>query len=131
MGQAKLIAVSAQTKTIRIVSAFVVVVTSASFSESANGQSAYRIAQMKSQRMANVGISRLAQAKSPYSTAPVGMRHIQPLRRPLGARYEGVGYSASSPAQAIRNACFYGHRPIKTYAVARGRDGYYATVYYR
>lgn len=96
------------------------------------GQSAQAIARQKSQRMAQVGFPRLAKrTPSPYSIAPYGMRHVQPLRQPRGSRGEGVGYSPYSPSQALRNACFYGQRPIIAQAVVRGRDGYYATVYYR
>ena len=95
------------------------------------GQSYYSLAQSKSQRMAQLGIQRLATFKSPYSIAPIGMRHVYPFRRPAGVRLEGVGYSAFSADQAIRNACHYGRRPIRTSAVVRGRDGYYATVFYR
>jgi len=92
----------------------------------------YRLAQMKSQRMASMGFRRLGRARpSPYSIAPMGMRHVMPFRRPLGVRREGVGFSAYSPGQAIRNACHYGRRPMVAHAVVRGRDGYYATVFYR
>jgi hypothetical protein len=97
----------------------------------AQGESPYQLAQRKSQRMARIGIQWLAGPKSRYSSAPVGMRHVFPFRRPAGVRYEGVGYSAFSPQDAIRNACHYGRRPILTSAVVRGRDGYYATVFYR
>jgi hypothetical protein len=96
------------------------------------GQSALAIAQQKSQRMAQVGFPRLAKrTPSPHSIAPYGMRHVQPLRQPRASRGEGVGFSPHSPGQALRNACFYGQRPIMAQAVVRGRDGYYATVYYR
>ncbi len=98
--------------------------------QQAYGQVDYRIAQLKSQRMAQLGFQRLARAKSPYSIAPIGMRHVLPFRRPAGVRFEGVGYSAFSPAEAIRNACHFGTRPIRASAVVRGRDGYYATVFY-
>jgi hypothetical protein len=95
-------------------------------------QSPQRMAQIKSQRMAQVGFPSLALSRpSPYSSAPLGMRHVYPLRRPAAVGREGVGYSPHSAAQAIRNACFYGQRPMIAQAVVRGRDGYYATVYYR
>lgn len=100
----------------------------------ASGQSAYSLAMLKSQRMAQLGIQRLVGPKSPSSIAPYGMRHVYPFRRPAGSRLfrsEGVGYSAFSASDAIRNACYYGRRPIRTSAVVRGRDGYYATVFYR
>jgi hypothetical protein len=99
-----------------------------------SGQSAYSLAMMKSQRMAQLGIQRLVAPKSGSSIAPYGMRHVYPFRRPAGSRLfrsEGVGYSPFSASDAIRNACHYGRRPIRTSAVVRGRDGYYATVFYR
>lgn len=99
-------------------------------SQQASAQADYRMAQLKSQRMAQLGFQRLARAKSPFSVAPIGMRHVFPFRRPAGVRFEGVGYSAFSPADAIRNACHFGRRPIRSLAVVRGRDGYYATVFY-
>lgn len=98
----------------------------------AQAQSAQQWAQIKSQRMASLGIRRLIAPPSENSIAPYGMRHVYPLRRPWGtARREGVGYSPFSASEAIRNACFYGRRPIVASAVVRGRDGYYATVYYK
>jgi hypothetical protein len=99
---------------------------------SAHAQSPRQLAIAKSQAMASVGFNQLRTPhRSPYSTAAIGMRHIAPQIQPRGTRAEGVGFSSSSPAQAIRNACHYGQRPIVAYAAVRGRDGYYATVYYR
>jgi hypothetical protein len=115
-----------------IFSAMFFALAAIAFTPSANAQAAYRMAQMKSQRMANIGFQRLRLArKSPYSIARNGMRHVMPFRRPLSARREGVGFSLYSPSQALRNACHYGSRPIIASSVARGRDGYYATVFYR
>jgi hypothetical protein len=46
-------------------------------------------------------------------------------------RYEGVGFSATSAQQAIRNCCYYGQRTPIEIAVSRGRNGWYACVRYR
>jgi hypothetical protein len=46
-------------------------------------------------------------------------------------RYEGVGFSAVSAQQAIRNCCYYGQRTPIEIAVSRGRNGWYACVRYR
>lgn len=48
-----------------------------------------------------------------------------------GGNYEGVGFSTSSPQQAIQSACYWGQRPVHQIGVARGADGWYATVLYR
>lgn len=90
------------------------------------------MAARKSRQMASIGINRLRKPyKSPYSNAPYGMRHVGSGALPAGAKYEGVGYSSYSASQAIRNASFYGRRPMVGARVARGRDGYFAAVYYR
>jgi hypothetical protein len=111
--------------------AIVVSAAVANIGEDGFAQSPQQWAQIKSQRMASLGIGRLLAPPSGNSIAPYGMRHVYPLRRPSGARREGVGYSPFSASEAMRNACFYGRRPIVASSVARGRDGYYATVYYR
>lgn len=46
-------------------------------------------------------------------------------------RFEGVGFSTRSAAQAIQNCCYYGQRPAIEIAVARGRNGWFACVRYR
>ena len=46
-------------------------------------------------------------------------------------RYEGVGFSAVSAQQAIRNCCYYGQRTQIEIGVSRGRNGWYACVRYR
>ncbi|WP_149752636.1 hypothetical protein [Rubripirellula obstinata] len=90
------------------------------------------MAAQKSRKMAAIGINRLRKPyKSRYSNARYGMRHVGSGALPVGARYEGVGYSSYSARQAIRNASFYGRRPMVGARVARGRDGYFAAVYYR
>jgi hypothetical protein len=48
-----------------------------------------------------------------------------------GGNYEGVGFSTSSPDAAIRACCYWGRRPVMEIGVARGRNGWYATVIYR
>lgn len=47
-----------------------------------------------------------------------------------GGRYEGVGFSTSSPDAAIQACCYWGRRPVREIGVARGRRGWYATVIY-
>jgi hypothetical protein len=119
------------------VACLVVVITGACFCCNAHaGQrrvsSASDLASYKSRQMASIGIDRLrTRFKSPNSTAPFGMRHVLRHLMPVNASYEGIGFSATSAKQAIRSACFYGRRPMVAYSVARGRDGYFATVYYR
>lgn len=43
---------------------------------------------------------------------------------------EGIGFSTSSPDDAIRRCCFYGRYRTKEIGVARGRRGWYACVRY-
>jgi hypothetical protein len=47
-----------------------------------------------------------------------------------GGRYEGVGFSTSSPDAAVRACCYWGKRPVREIGVAQGRRGWYATVIY-
>lgn len=101
-------------------------------SRDCHAQSANQMAYRKSLRMASLGIGQVILPwKSPHSTAPYAMRHVLPFQRPIGVRAEGVGYSPYSASQALRNSCFFGQRRIAASSVVRGRDGYYATVYYR
>jgi hypothetical protein len=46
-------------------------------------------------------------------------------------RYEGVGFSSVSADHAISRCCYWGQRTAIGIGVARGRDGWYATVLYR
>jgi hypothetical protein len=95
-------------------------------------RSVNRMATIKSRKMAAIGIDRLRKPyKSPYSNARYGMRHVGGGALPAGAKYEGVGFSSYSANQAIRNASFYGRRPLIVAKVARGPDGYFAVAYYR
>ena len=95
-------------------------------------RSASSVANYKSRQMAAIGIHRLRKPyKSRYSRARYGMRHVRSSAVPSGARYEGVGYSSISANRAIRNSSFYGRRPIVAASVSRGRDGYFAAVYYK
>lgn len=48
-----------------------------------------------------------------------------------GGRYEGVGFSTSSPDAAIRACCYWGKRQVLEIGVARGRSGWFATVIYQ
>ena len=47
-----------------------------------------------------------------------------------GGRAEGVGYSTVSADAAIRACCYWGKRSARDIGVARGRNGWYATVIY-
>lgn len=47
-----------------------------------------------------------------------------------GGSYEGNGFGPTAD-QAIRNACFWGQRTPIEIGVARGANGYYATIFYR
>lgn len=48
-----------------------------------------------------------------------------------GGRYEGVGFSTSSPEDAIRKCCYWGQRTPVDIGVQRGNNGWYATVLYK
>lgn len=50
-------------------------------------------------------------------------------RRP-GGIVEGIGFSRTSPDEAIRRSCFWGQRKVREIGVARGRNGWYAVVWY-
>ena len=47
-----------------------------------------------------------------------------------GGSFEGNGFGPT-PDQAIRNACYWGQRTPIEIGVARGSNGYYATIFYR
>ena len=47
-----------------------------------------------------------------------------------GGSYEGNGFGAT-PDQAIANACYWGQKTPIQIGVARGSNGYYATIFYR
>ena len=71
----------------------------------------------------------VAQQKATQQASQSRMRHVGGS---MGSgRYEGVGFSSSSAAQALRNCCYYGQRPIVEQSVVRGRNGWYACVRYR
>lgn len=71
----------------------------------------------------------LAQQKSTQQAGQGRMRHVGGS---LGSgRYEGVGFSSRSPDEAIRNACYWGQKTPVGIGVARGSNGWYATVLYR
>lgn len=48
-----------------------------------------------------------------------------------GGRAEGVGFSTVSADHAISKCCFWGKRQALDIGVARGSNGWYATVIYR
>jgi hypothetical protein len=47
------------------------------------------------------------------------------------AQFEGVGFSTVSADHAIASCCYWGQRTAVGIGVARGRNGWYATVLYR
>ena len=47
-----------------------------------------------------------------------------------GGSFEGNGFGAT-PEQAIQNSCYWGQRTPIEIGVARGANGYYATIFYR
>lgn len=47
------------------------------------------------------------------------------------AQFEGVGFSTVSADHAIASCCYWGKRNAIGIGVARGRNGWYATVLYR
>ena len=47
-----------------------------------------------------------------------------------GGSFEGNGFGATAQ-QAIQNSCYWGQRTPIEIGVARGANGYYATVFYR
>jgi len=71
----------------------------------------------------------LAQQKSTQQAGQNRMRHVGGS---FGSgRYEGVGFSSRSADEAIRNACYWGQKSPVGIGVARGANGWYATVLYR
>lgn len=71
----------------------------------------------------------IAQAKSAVQAAANRLHHV---RGSFGAgRYEGVGYSTVSAQDAIQRSCYWGQKTPIDIGVARGRNGWYATVIYR
>lgn len=71
----------------------------------------------------------IAQHKASVQASEGRMRHIGGS---FGSgRYEGVGFSTVSADDAIRQCCYWGQRSPVDIGVARGSNGWYATVLYR
>ncbi len=71
----------------------------------------------------------VAQQKASQQAASGQMRHVGGS---MGTgRYEGVGFSTVSSDDAIRKCCYWGQRSPVGIGVARGNNGWYATVLYR
>jgi hypothetical protein len=49
----------------------------------------------------------------------------------LGGTHEGCGFSTVSADDAVRHCCYWGQRTPIDIGVARGANGWYATVIYR
>ena len=71
----------------------------------------------------------VAQGKAAQQASSGQLRHVGGS---MGSgRYEGVGCSTVSPDDAIRKCCYWGQRTPVGIGVARGSNGWYATVLYR
>lgn len=70
----------------------------------------------------------LAQSKAERQAAEGRCRHVGGGFG--GGKAEGVGYSTFSADDAIKRCCYWGRRPVREIGVARGRNGWYATVIY-
>jgi hypothetical protein len=71
----------------------------------------------------------IARQKAQQQAAEGRMRHVGGSLGSGG--YEGVGFSTRSADDAIRNCCYWGQRTPVGIGVARGANGWYATVLYR
>ena len=72
--------------------------------------------------------SGLAQSKAERQAACGRMHHVGGGYG--GGNYEGVGFSTISAEHAISKCCYWGKRQAMDIGVARGRNGWYATVIY-
>jgi hypothetical protein len=72
--------------------------------------------------------SGLAQSKAERQAACSRMHHVGGGYG--GGNYEGVGFSTISAEHAISKCCYWGKRQAMDIGVARGRNGWYATVIY-
>jgi len=71
----------------------------------------------------------IAQTKANLQASQGRMRHVGGS---FGAgRFEGVGFSTVSADAAIQQCCYWGQRDPVDIGVARGANGWYATVLYR
>ena len=71
----------------------------------------------------------VAQQKATQQASQSHMRHVGGS---MGSgRYEGVGFSTVSSDDAIRKCCYWGQKTPLGIGVARGSNGWYATVLYR
>ncbi len=71
----------------------------------------------------------IAKQKAQQQASEGRMRHVGGS---MGTgRYEGVGFSTVSSDDAIRKCCYWGQRTPIGIGVARGSNGWYATVLYR
>lgn len=71
----------------------------------------------------------IARAKAQQQASEGRMRHVGGSLGSGG--YEGVGFSTRSADDAIRKCCYWGQRSPVGIGVARGNNGWYATVLYR
>ena len=71
----------------------------------------------------------IAQQKAQQQAAEGRCRHVGGSMG--NAQYEGVGFSTVSADQAISRCCYWGQRTAIGIGVARGHNGWYATVLYR
>lgn len=73
-------------------------------------------------------VASLAQSKAQRQATQCRLMHVEGGFG--GGRAEGVGFSTVSADDAIRRCCYWGKRPVRDIGVARGRNGWYATVIY-
>lgn len=71
----------------------------------------------------------IARQKAQQQASEGRMRHVGGSLGSGG--YEGVGFSTISADDAIRKCCYWGQRTPTGIGVARGANGWYATVLYR
>jgi len=71
----------------------------------------------------------IAKQKAQQQAAEGRCRHVGGSMG--NAQYEGVGFSTVSADHAISRCCYWGQRQAVGIGVARGHNGWYATVLYR
>jgi hypothetical protein len=80
-------------------------------------------------QFANACDNCIAKQKATQQASAGQMRHVGGS---MGSgRFEGVGFSTVSADDAIRKCCYWGQRSPVGIGVARGQNGWYATVLYR
>ena len=73
-------------------------------------------------------VASLAQSKAERQATQCRLMHVGGGFG--GGRAEGIGFSTVSADDAVRRCCYWGKRQAREIGVARGRNGWYATVIY-